>query len=87
MSHIAVSIFSFLTNQLISIALVDSFNFFKVCVKAPDNMYPKVCPKIREALLNGMEAAAKSLRYNDSTPVTGFFLQVQLTSSCCHSCH
>ena len=32
-------------------------------------MYPKVCPKIREALFNGVEAAAKSL----STPVPAFF--------------
>ena len=42
-------------------------------MEAPDPMYPKVCPKIREALFNGMEAAAKSLRYNNSTPVPEFF--------------
>ena len=42
-------------------------------MEAPDPMYPKVRPKIREALFNGVEAAAKSLRYHNSTPVTGFF--------------
>ena len=62
-----------LPDKPVSIALVDSFTFFKVHVEAPDPIDPKVCPKIREALFNGMEAAAKSLRYNNSTPVTGFF--------------
>ena len=62
-----------LPDKPVSIALVDSFTFFKVRVEAPDPMYPKVCPKIREALFNGVEAAAKSLRYNNLTPVTGFF--------------
>ena len=42
-------------------------------MEAPDPMYPKVCPKIREDLFNGVEAAAKSLRYNNSTSVPEFF--------------
>ena len=62
-----------LHDKPVSIALVDSFNFFKVRVEAPSTMYPKVCPKIREAIFNGVEAAAKSLRYNNSTPVPAFF--------------
>ena len=63
----------YLPDKPVSIALVDSFTFFKVSVEAPDPTYPKVCPKIREDLFNGVEAAAKSLRYNNSTPVPAFF--------------
>ena len=52
----------------VSIALVDSFSFFKVTVEAPKPMYPKVCPKIREAIFSGVEAAARALKYNNSKP-------------------
>ena len=31
-------------------------------------MYPKVCPKIREAIFSGVEAAARTLKYNNSKP-------------------
>ena len=34
---------------------------------------PRFVLKVREDLFNGVEAAAKSLRYNNSTPVTEFF--------------
>ena len=56
----------------VSIALVDSFSFFKVTVEAPEPMYPKVCPKIREAIFSGVEAAATALRYNNSKPKPAF---------------
>ena len=52
----------------VSIALVDSFSFFKVTVEAPDPMYPKVCPKIRAAIFSGVEAATRALKYNNSKP-------------------
>ena len=52
----------------VSIALVDSFSFFKVTVEAPEPMYPKICPKIREAIFSGVEAAARTLKYNNSKP-------------------
>ena len=55
-----------------SIALVDSFSFFKVSVEAPHPMYPKVCPKIREAIFSGVEAAARTLKYNNSKPKPAF---------------
>ena len=55
----------------VSIALVDSFSFFKVNVEAHNPMYPKVCPKIREAIFSGVEAAARALRYNNSKPKAG----------------
>ena len=56
----------------VSIALVDSFSFFKVSVEAPHPMYPKVCPKIREAIFSGVEAAARTLKYNNSKPKPAF---------------
>ena len=57
-----------LPHNPVSIALVDSFSFFKVSVEAPEPMYPKVCPKIREAIFSGVEAAARALKYNNSKP-------------------
>ena len=56
----------------VSIALVDSFSFFKVSVESPNAMYHKVCPKIQEAIFNGVEAAATALRYNNSKPKPAF---------------
>ena len=56
----------------VSITLADSFSFFKVSVEAPDPMYPKVCPKIQEAIFSGVEAATKVLRYNNSKPKPAF---------------
>ena len=56
----------------VSIELVDSFSYFKVSVEAPDVMYPKVCPKIREAIFRGVDAAATALRYNNSKPKPAF---------------
>ena len=56
----------------VSMALVDSFSFFKVSVEAPNAMYHKVCPKILEAIFNGVEAAATALRYNNSKPKPAF---------------
>ena len=56
----------------VSIAHVDSFSSFKVSVEAPNPMYPKVCPKIREAAFSGVEAAARAWRYNNSEPKLPF---------------
>ena len=52
----------------VTIALVDSFSFFKVTVEAPKPMYPKICPKIRATIFSGVEAASRSLKYNNSKP-------------------
>ena len=35
-------------------------------------MYLKVCPKIREAIFSGVEAAARALKYNNSRPKPAF---------------
>ena len=56
----------------VSIELVDSFSYFKVSVEAPDVMYPKVCPKIREAIFSGVDAATTALRYKNSKPKPAF---------------
>ena len=56
----------------VSIVLFDSFSFFKVSVEAPDPMYPKVCPKIQEAIFIGVEAASRALKYNNSKPKPAF---------------
>ena len=56
----------------VSIALFDSFSFFKVSVEAPNPLHPKVCPKIREAIFSGVEAAARALKYNNSKPKPAF---------------
>ena len=67
-----------LSDAPVSIALFDSFSFFKVSVEAPNPMYPKVCPKIREAIFSGVDAAATALRYNNSKPKLAF-----LCGKCC----
>ena len=56
----------------VSIALVDSFSFFKVSVEAPDPLYPNFCPKIQETIFSGVEAAARALKYNNSKPKPAF---------------
>ena len=55
------------------IVLVDSFSYFEVHVTMRNTTYPKVCPMIREAIFSGLKVAAEALRYNNSTPVPGFF--------------
>ena len=61
-----------LPDKTVCVALVDSFAFFEVHVKAPETKYPKICPIIREAIFSGLKAAADVLRYNNSTPVPAF---------------
>ena len=48
--------------------------FFELHVsKAPNSMYSELCPMIRIAVFSGLKAASTSLRYNNSTPIPGFF--------------
>ena len=56
-----------------SIVLVDSFTYFEVHIETRDTLYPKVCPMIRDSIFSGLKVAAKTLRYNNSTPVSAFF--------------
>ena len=62
-----------LPGKPVCIALVDSFSYFTIHIKALDAMCHKVCPKIREAIFSGLKAVSKSMRYNNSTPVPAFF--------------
>ena len=62
-----------LPDKPVYITLVDSFTFFELHVEeASGTLYNKFCPLIRQALFSGLKAAAKSLRYNNSTPVPAF---------------
>ena len=61
-----------LPGKPVCITLVDSFTFFELHVKAPNTMYPELCPMIRVAVFSGLKAAAESLKYNNSTPVPAF---------------
>ena len=61
-----------LPGKPVCITLVDSFTFFELHVKAPNTMYPELCPMIRVAIFSGLKAAAESLKYNNSTPVPAF---------------
>ena len=64
-----------LPDKTVCVALVDSFAFFEVHVKAPETKYPKICPMIREAIFSGLKAAADVLRYNNTTPVPAFLCE------------
>ena len=62
-----------LPDKPVYITLVDSFTFFELHVEeASGTLYNKFCPLIRQALFSGLKAAAKSLRYNNSTSVPAF---------------
>ena len=62
-----------LSDKPVCIALVDKFAYFEVHVTTRSALYPKVCPIIQQTVFRGLNAAAKSLRYNNSTPVPAFF--------------
>ena len=62
-----------LLGKPVSIVLVDTFSYFEVHVTTRNTMYSKMCPIIREAIFSGLKAAAKALKYNNSTPVPAFF--------------
>jgi len=57
------------------IVLIDSFAYFEVHVQAPKNLYSKICCTIREAIVSGLDAASKVLRYNSSKPKLAFFCE------------
>ena len=61
-----------LPGKPVCITLIDSFTLFELHVKAPNTMYPELCPMIRVAVFSGLKAAAESLKYNNSTPVPAF---------------
>jgi len=56
-----------------TVTLVDSFAYFEVHVKAPSSVCRRVCPTIRDAIISGIDAATKTLRYNNAKPFKAFF--------------
>ena len=62
-----------LSDKPVCIALVDKFAYFEVHVTTRSALYPKVCPIIQQTVFRGLNAAAETLRYNNSTPVPAFF--------------
>ena len=63
-----------LPDMPVLVALVDSFAYFEVHVQAPENLYSRICYTIREAIVGGLDAASKVLRYN-SKPRPAFFCE------------
>ena len=62
-----------LSDKPVCIALVDKFAYFEVHVTTRSTLYPKVCPIIQQTIFRGLNVAAESLRYNNSTPIPAFF--------------
>ena len=56
-----------------TVALVDSFSYFEVHIRAPSSVCRKICPTIRDAIFEGIDAATITLRYNNAKPVKAFF--------------
>ena len=56
-----------------SITLIDSFAYFEVHINAPMKVCHKICPIIQQQIFSGINAASKTLHYNNSHPEPGFF--------------
>jgi len=60
------------------ITLTDSFsNYFEVSIHLPAaialELYPEICPQIRETIIAGICSASSTLHYNNSVPQDAFF--------------
>ena len=56
-----------------TVALVDSFSYFEVHIRAPSSVCRKVCPIVQDAIFEGIDAATITLRYMNTKPVKAFF--------------
>ena len=56
-----------------SITLIDSFAYFEVHINAPMKVCHKICPIIQQQIFSGINAASKTLHYNNAHPEPGFF--------------
>ena len=68
------------------IILTDSFStYFQVRIRLPaaiaSELYPEVCPQIREAIIAGLRSASSSLHYNNSVPQEAFFCSGEHSST------
>jgi len=60
------------------ITLTDSFStYFEVSIHLPaaiaSELYPEVCPQVRETIIAGLRSASSTLHYNNSVPQDAFF--------------
>ena len=62
-----------LPDHACAVTLVDSFAFFEVHIRAPSSACCKICPTIRNSIFEGIDAATKTLKYNNSKPLEAFF--------------
>jgi len=58
--------------------LTDSFStYFEVSIHLPaaisSELYPEVCPQVRETIIAGLRSASSTLHYNNSVPQDAFF--------------
>ena len=67
-----------------TITLIDSFSYIEVYVKAHTSFGKKLCPKIRNELLNGIKAACDVLHYNNDTPQISIFCPCPKSSDKVH---
>ena len=56
-----------------SITLIDSFAYFEVHIKAPPKICREVCPIVQQQVFDGIDAASRTLHYNNAHPEPGFF--------------
>jgi len=55
-----------------TVTLIDSYANFEVHISAPPPVCRKMCPTVRNVILDGIDAAATNLRYNNSKPQVAF---------------
>ena len=68
------------------ITLTDSFStYFQVSIQLPaaiaSELYPEVCPQIREAIIAGLRSASSTLHYHNSMPQEAFFCSGEHSST------
>ena len=56
-----------------TITLIDSFSYVEVYVNSPPSVSKKLCPTIREQLLEGIRSACEVLHYNNDAPLVSIF--------------
>ena len=60
-------------NQPCTITLIDSFSYIEVYVNSPPAVSKKLCPTIRDQLLEAIRAACEVLHYNNDSPIVSIF--------------
>ena len=55
-----------------TVTLIDSYAYFEIHIKAPPPVCHKICPSIRDVIVDGIDEATATLHYNNDTPSSGF---------------